>query len=49
MSHEFVEAYLKEHELNIIESDSNRPWGGWYLFWENSSSDKKILHVLPGT
>lgn len=54
-----VDDYLKSNNLQIINSDPHRPWGGWYMIDINSTScyndslsslsDKKIIRVIPGS
>jgi hypothetical protein len=51
MTTNFVLDYLEDHQISIIESDPNRPWGGWYITEINREKylDKKILRVVPQT
>ncbi len=34
---EIVQRYLHKHNFNIINSDENRPWGGFYVIDEHQS------------
>lgn len=43
----FVEKYLKENNLSLIDSNEDKPWGGYYIFEAGSNYDKKILRVKP--
>jgi len=44
----FINSYIKEHNLNIIGFDDNKPWGGYYIYESNDKQDKKILWIKPG-
>jgi mannose-6-phosphate isomerase-like protein (cupin superfamily) len=45
---EFINKYIKDHNLNIISSNEEKPWGGYYVYEETPEYDKKILWVKPG-
>lgn len=44
---QFINNYIKEHNLNIIGFDEDKPWGGYYIYESNSKQDKKILWIKP--
>jgi hypothetical protein len=48
MKNSFVEKYLKDNNLTIIQCDEEKPWGAYYVTNETSDFDEKILWLKPG-
>lgn len=43
----FVQKYLKENNATLIDSNEDKPWGGYYIFEVGKDYDKKVLRVKP--
>lgn len=48
MKNAFVEKYIQDKHLQVLQSDEEKPWGGYYVIEETSEYDKKILWIKPG-
>lgn len=47
MKNAFVEKYIRENNLTVIQCDEEKPWGAYYVIEETPEYDKKILWLKP--
>ncbi len=47
MKNTFVEKYIQENSLQVLQSDEEKPWGAYYVIEETPEYDKKILWLKP--
>ncbi len=48
MKNKFVQDYLQQHALTVLQFDEEKPWGAYYVTHETEEFDDKILWVKPG-
>lgn len=47
MKNTFVEKYIRDNGLTVIQCDEEKPWGAYYVIEETHEYDKKILWLKP--
>lgn len=47
MRNSFVEKYIRDNGLTVIQCDEEKPWGAYYVIEETPEYDKKILWLKP--
>lgn len=47
MKNAFVEKYIRDNSLTVIQCDEEKPWGAYYVIEETPEYDKKILWLKP--
>ena len=47
MKNSFVEKYIQENNLTVIQCEEEKPWGAYYVIEETPEYDKKILWLKP--
>lgn len=47
MKNTFVENYIRDHGLTVLQCDEEKPWGAYYVIEETPEYDKKILYLKP--
>ncbi|MBP7806236.1 hypothetical protein KA057_00990 [Candidatus Gracilibacteria bacterium] len=47
MKNAFVEKYIQDNGLTVIQCDEEKPWGAYYVIEETPKYDKKILWLKP--
>ncbi len=47
MKNAFVEKYINENNLVVLQSDEEKPWWAYYVIEETPEYDKKILWLKP--
>lgn len=47
MKNTFVEKYIRDNGLTIIQCDEEKPWWAYYVIEETPQYDKKILWLKP--
>jgi len=47
MKNTFVEKYIRDNGLTVIQCDEEKPWGAYYVIEETPEYDKKILWLKP--
>ena len=47
MKNAFVEKYIQENSLKVLQCDEEKPWGAYYVIEETPEYDKKILWLKP--
>ena len=47
MKNTFVENYIRDHGLTVLQFDEEKPWGAYYVIEETPEYDKKILWLKP--
>ncbi len=47
MKNTFVEKYIQDNGLTVIQCDEEKPWGAYYVIEETPEYDKKILWLKP--
>jgi Mannose-6-phosphate isomerase len=47
MKNAFVQKYIQENNLTVLQSDEEKPWGAYYVIKETPEYDKKILWLKP--
>ena len=47
MKNTFVEKYIQDNSLTVIQCDEEKPWGAYYVIEETPEYDKKILWLKP--
>ncbi|MFW5702451.1 MAG: hypothetical protein ACOCXP_00610 [Candidatus Dojkabacteria bacterium] len=45
---QFVKNYLRDNNLELLDTNEDKPWGGYYIFEWANTHDKKVLWVKPG-
>ncbi len=47
MKNTYVEKYIRDNGLTVIQCDEEKPWGAYYVIEETPEYDKKILWLKP--
>jgi len=47
MKNTFVEKYIADNKLSILQCDEEKPWWAYYVIEETAEYDKKILWIKP--
>ena len=47
MKNTFVENYIRDHGLTVLQCDEEKPWWAYYVLEETPEYDKKILWLKP--
>ena len=47
MKNAFVQKYITDNDLTVLQCDEEKPWGAYYVLEETPEYDKKILWVKP--
>ncbi len=48
ISNDFVRKYFEDKNLELIDMDEEKVWGGYYIYEVGDMYDKKVLWVKPG-